>query len=204
MNREHSEPWGEPPGAIVVPVGEPGESLPQAEFAFNKRVRDWWMRVADYECQTQVYTERAGYTICGREAREVDHIIPESVLIEMGVDPNTGFAMPRCVAHHRSRGIASGGRRLAEYGEPNWSKHPDMGDALAQYRLGDPDAFKKAVREHREATARGERFWNSDEGVDQFEIDWMKQMAYEYVMRTGDRRPRVKPHPAFRKRWGLR
>lgn len=166
----------------TIPIFDPHPYwLPErVDFAFPRAIRDYWMKVAGGKCQTHFYSEKWGWYVCGKEAKEVDHIVPESELKHQGVDPDQSVGIPRCKECHTGTGLIhddDGSVRLADYGEPGWSKHPDIGRALQDYRRGDKEAFKKAVKHHYEQAKNGNRFWNTTPEIDQFEIDHMMNLA---------------------------
>ena len=166
---------------------------------FPESIRRWALSVTDGRCITSVYYEKTGYTICGRPAEEVDHSPPESVMIFEGRDPhNESTPIPRCKNCHTGSGVVSDENEtyLAGFGEDGWAKHPEIFNALEEYRRGDKNAFKKAVQGHRDAVERGERFWNEDWQCDEFEVEIFNRMAHE----KGIPRPEVKPHKSVRRK----
>lgn len=196
MNHEIT-PFFDP--GIPTPILDPRLNFIESyEFGFPEKIRDWWRRVGGNKCQTHIYEERTGWRICGSNHYiQVDHIDPESVQLVEGHDPNNSIGIPRCKEHHVGKGLvrdADGTMRYASYGEPQWSRHPDMGKALDQYRQGDKDAFKKAAMHHRELAEQGKRIANSSPEVDQYEKDYMLSLEQKYMQETGERRPKVKPH----------
>lgn len=193
---------------ILIPIFDPKlQQEYKLEFQFPEKIRDWWKRVGGGKCQTHIYEEKTGWRICGsRSYIQVDHIDPESVQLVEGHDPNNSIGIPRCKEHHVGKGLvrdADGTLRYASYGEPQWSRHPDMGKALDQYRNGDKDAFKKAAMHHRELAEKGLPIANSSPEVDQFEKDYMLSLEQKYIQETGERRPHVKPHAKIDRRRNL-
>jgi hypothetical protein len=150
---------------------------------FSESLRNWHIRAQQF-CQTLIYGEEEGYKPCGSTQRlEVDHLTPESELIEHGLDPNNTDAIVRCQKHHTGDGIIhddSGELRLASYGEDGWSRHPDMGQARQDYRNGDTGAFKSAAKKHHEAVLRGERITNDDWGVTEHERERVRRIESKY------------------------
>lgn len=176
---------------------------------FPSKERSFQIEAQGGICQTMVYKESTGWHPCGStDHLEVDHLFPESGLIYSGeLDPNTSPAIVRCKKHHTGQGMTrdednAGYGRLASYGEPEWSRHPDMYNALLQYREGDKDAFRKCAAQHRVEASHGIRITNDDLGVTLYERNRVRDMVQEFVTMTGEQAPHTKPHKAFvRKSW---
>lgn len=196
-----SEAWIEPPFLPAIPVEEPGPPVIPVEAAFPKRVRDWWMRVGNYQCQVEIYTEQKGFFNCGLPAEHVHHIIPESQLLEDGEEPNNSVGLPACKFHHVGRGNEDENMPFSG----DFSFHPDIGEAYELYRHGDASAFKRAAIHHQEAAQQGERFWGGDEGTDEHYLQKMQDLAWVYESEhPDDPKPDVKPHLRFQKKgWFL-
>jgi hypothetical protein len=194
------------PGILGIPMLEPHyEGNPvSAEFAYPERMRKHWRAVGDNKCQTHIYDERRGWYICGSTRDiEVDHLVEESVQLENGQDPNNSVGIPRCHEHHCGTGLVRdrGELRYAAYGEREWSRHPDMGAALQAYRKGDKDAFKIAALRHHALAKEGKAVSNISAEVIQWETDYMLKLEQEYIEKTHNKRPQMKPHPRFKRRY---
>lgn len=159
---------------------------------FSERVRNWAKEVAGGKCQTMVYTEEHGWQPCGRDAQEIDHNPPESYLIYHHLDrDNAATPVVRCKMHHTGQGLTQGDDGELEeagYGEFTFSKHPDIYQALEDYRAGDKNAFKKAAKKHQEAVENGENFTNTDWQIDEYEKERMNYLAQQ----SGKKRPFIK------------
>lgn len=70
--------------------------------------------------------------------------------------------------------------------------HPEMEEAAIEYRQGNKNAFSEAVRGHREALLRGERFWEGSDLYDAALIDLSDNLTSQYINRTGDIKPKTK------------
>jgi len=168
---------------------------------FPEKVRRWALEVTRGKCITPIYDEQHGWHLCGAIATDVDHLEPESVVLYEGGDPNNDATpIPRCKKHHTGSGMTQddehGETYLAPWSDENWSRHPDMGAALDEYRKGDLDEFRSAAKKHIELYEAGVRFWNEDEGSERYEKELFDRMAQEY----GVPRPDVKPHKLAGKR----
>lgn len=173
---------------------------------FPPQERSFQIKVQGGKCQTLVYTEQRGFQICGRTERlELDHLYPESQLIVQGkIEPNTSPGILRCQMHHTGSGIIydHGQPIIAPKGDPQWSRHPDMGRARELYRLGNKDAFKDAAQVHVLYAGMGLRITNDDCLSVQEEVVRVQEMNTRYVLATGEKKPEVKPHCKFiRKSW---
>lgn len=173
---------------------------------FPERVRRYHERVQGNRCQQEVYSERRGWTTCGKTDVEDDHIEPEAWMLQRGRDPNNeSHGILRCRTHHRGRGRVNTvePERVAYWGEENYSRHPDMGDAQEAYRRGDREAFVKAGKLHEARAKRGIRYWNGDEGTDRHEAERVEEMEWKHFLTTGETRPKVKPHKDIvkKKKW---
>src|SRR3990167_3914265 len=173
-------------------------------MSFVESVRSFFKASQDNQCQTMVYSEAGGYQLCGKtEELEVDHLTPESqLLFEGSEDPNHTEGMVRCQTHHTGRGqqIQEDGytQEEAVYGEPDWSRHPDMGHARSVYHQ-DPESFRKAALKHQEMVKKGERITNDDEGVTEYERERVQQMSMDYCLENDVTPPDPKNHKRFEK-----
>jgi len=169
---------------------------------FIESMRNFIRNAQDNKCQTMIYTEAGGYQPCAStESLEVDHLTPESQLLAEGSeDPNHTEGIVRCQKHHTGRGqqLQDDGftEELSNYGEPEWSRHPDMGEARANYGK-DQDSFRKAAAKHQEAVKRGERITNDDEGVTEYERERVQQMTHDYCIKNDIKPPDPKNHKRF-------
>lgn len=76
--------------------------------------------------------------------------------------------------------------------------HPDMHQALIQYRGGDKDSFKKMAHTHVERAQRGLPISNYDAGARQYYTEKMERLIQIYVREhPEDPRPEVKPHQRY-------
>jgi hypothetical protein len=170
---------------------------------FPEVIRKWAKRISDNKCQTFVYSEKKGYQICGSEKDlQVDHLDPEGFVLTNGGDPNNDSTpYVRCKNHHIGPGLTrdDGETRIASYGERNWSRHADVGIARLKRREGDKDAIERTLKAHEERRQRGVRYWNSDEGVDQFEKEHMDDLIHKAAL-NGDTRPRTRQHKRTQRR----
>lgn len=173
---------------------------------FPEKIRAWAKRISDNQCQTMVYSEKRGFQKCGKKTDlHVDHLDPENFVHTNGGDPNNDSTpMVRCKDHHIGPGIVQdeGETRIAQWGEKNWSRHADVGLARLRYRQGDKEAIGRALKRHHERAERGEKYWNSDDGVDQYEREQAEELIWKAHLR-GDNRPRVRPMRDIpkRKKW---
>lgn len=168
---------------------------------FPTKERAFQLRAQGNKCQTMIYTEAQGYHICGStKDLELDHLYPESQLIVEGqLDPNHSPGIVRCQRHHTGFGIVyeHGVKQIAPAGSPEWSRHPDMGQALISYRNGDKDAFKNAAKKHVVAAERGLRITNDDVRFTESEVARVQEMNVRHVITTGERVPVVRNHGKF-------
>ena len=169
---------------------------------FPEKVRRYHSRVQGNQCQQEVYTERRGWRLCSRtEHLEDDHIEPEAQMLADGLDPNNdSHGIIRCKTHHRGRGRREDGS-YASWGEPEFSRHPDMFEAGEKYHEGDKQAYARAGKLHEERAKRGIRYWNTSEETDQHEIERVEDMEWKHFLLTGETRPKVKPKPVTKKKW---
>ena len=173
---------------------------------FSEAKRGFDIAAQGGKCQTPIYNPETGYQICGTTTNlEDDHLTPESQLLFEGQeDPNKTEGIIRCQTHHTGRGMMvndDGSEELAPYGHPNWSRHPDMGQARADYG-NDHDSFRKAAGKHQEAVRRGERMTNDDEGVTEAERERVNIMTHAYCVENEVTPPVPKEHKKFeRKSW---
>lgn len=170
---------------------------------FPEAVRKWALKISDNKCQTFVYSEKQGWHTCGRTTDlQVDHLDPENFVHTNGGDPNNdSIPYVRCKRHHIGQGIVVEGResRIASWGEENWSRHADVGIARRRYHEGDKEAIGRALKRHHEKAQRGEKYWNSDDGVDEFERNHALDLIWR-AFQAGINRPKVKPMKDIPKR----
>jgi len=177
---------------------------------YKERTRSFWLEVANYKCQYEMYTEKKGFHNCGEPARHVHHIKGERDQLEAGEDPEHSIALPLCIEHH----VRNTGEDL---GEPDASFHPDMGHAYKNYKEWKRQSqhmnsitgrrsidystspFADAARGHSEALRNGERYINGDERTDEYYIEKMRNKAVIYEAETGNKKPNTKPHPKYRR-----
>lgn len=151
---------------------------------FAESVRSFWMRVAGGQCQARYYTEEEGIVQCMSPADEVHHIIPASQLLVEGLNPNDAVGLPLCRDHHR-------GLSDEPMFDPDQSFHPDMGQALEDYRAGNKNAFREASELHHELALLGERITNGDWTTDEYYLQGMEMMAVQFLLEHPEE---VKPH----------
>lgn len=153
-------------------------------MAFNEKIRAWVHRATGGQSMNEYYSEKKGWTRSPQKSDEVHHITPESDAIYRGQNPNAQVPMPLSREEHTGKGIIydSQGPRLAGYGEPGHSMHPDMGYAREAYRGGDKEAFKKAVEKHIVAAQKGERINNTDPRLDGYLEERMSEMLWNYAV----------------------
>ena len=171
------------PRLVEVPMIDPVLPSYQTiyQFGFPQRLAAWWHRVAEGKDQTMIYTEKRGWHPSGQRSQEVDHLTPESEMRQRGLNPDNSTGIPRSKQHHTGDGLDESGE-LAPFGHPAWSRHPDIGEAYKAYRNGDKQAFRKAIKKHREAVERGEEFTNDDWGTRYEEDKRMTEKAARYVL----------------------
>jgi hypothetical protein len=146
------------------------------------------MRVAGNDCQARFYTEENGIQRCQNPAQEVHHIIPESQLLYNGQNPNETVGLPVCKFHHRNPSDAP-------MFSPDSNFHPDMGNALDEYRQGNKNAFSEAAEEHRRKVQAGERFVNGDWTTDEYYTQGMLGLANRYLQQhPDDPKPEARRH----------
>ena len=133
-------------------------------------------------CQARFLTENQGLVQCANFAQEVHHITPESWCIENGVDPNAQVGLPLCRQHHRGLGDPV----IGDLMEPNGCFHPDMNQALIDYRNGNKDAFREAAHQHHLMAQSGERIVNGDWTTDEFYAQIMLGLATQYLAEHPD------------------
>ena len=168
---------------------------------FAEAIRNFLLETQNRKCQTMVYDEERGWHICAAtDDLEVDHLTPESELKEQGRDSNKTEGIVRCQPHHTGQGLRreeGGETEIAGYGEPDWSRHPDMGQARADYRAGEKEAFQKAAKNHHDAARKGQRITNDDWSVTEAERKRVQEMS----IRSGEIYPQTKPKGGKQKRW---
>ena len=156
---------------------------------FEKKTRDWWVRVAGGKCQAVIYSEENGFKQCSRPAQEVHHIVPEawtrhSPTEDNNSDTNNAVGLPLCRPHH------SGYRD--EPFSPNASIHPDMGKARREYPIMKPigiDQFSETAKNHQLLASKGIKFWEGD--TDEYYLEKMKHKATIYqIKHPHDKKPK--------------
>lgn len=180
---------------------------------FREATRDWWMRVGNNTCQYEYYNEKGGWQQCTHYAEHVHHIIPEGWLLDHGEEPEHSTGMPLCTHHH-----------VKFDGDEEWnyysSMHPEIAWAYSQYRdwkmrashqkeiglVPEKNPFQEMVEEHRKHTQLDERYWSTSPEMDQYYIDKMTMLAWQYVTNNPeDKRPDTKDHwkhdPEKSRRW---
>lgn len=186
-------------------------------MAYRPNTREFWLKVADYECQYHYYTEKLGWVICAEIANHVHHIKGERETLLGGGDPERNVGLPLCQNHH----VRFTGDTLGEHGS---SFHPDMGIAYTHYRSWKQKAlhmnhisgkknidystspFADAARDHEEMIKNGERYINGDDSTDEFYIQHMRTLAVKYLAEhPEERKPNTKHHLLYdskkKKRW---
>ncbi len=190
------------PGLSPIPVYEPTAEEYEAYFMpFPKSIRDWWVRVWGGQSGAEYYEEGTGWVRSDEPADQVHHITPESELIERGMNPDQTPAIPLSRSEHVGRGEDTEGDFIG-WGQRGHSMHPDMGEALDQYRQGDKDAFKKAARVHHKKAQRGEKVVNTDEQLDGWLTQQAQDRASQYVQdNPDDPKPEVHHRNQKRSHW---
>lgn len=176
------------------------------EMSFRPNVRRWWMEVGGWRCQFEFYDERRGWRQCKERAKEVHHIIGEAETLHRGEDPNQNVGLPLCRGHHTKY-------LNDEAHAPDFAFHTDIARSRDLYpewkrqqqhfntmsgrrRIPYEDSpFADVAGEHRQKAARGERYINGSEEIDQYYIEKMQRLASAYVARIGKRKPESSPHP---------
>jgi hypothetical protein len=159
---------------------------------FPEKLRNWFLRVYDGECQYQFYDKDGNLQQCAGKGEQVHHPVPETYLINQEhVDPNSSPGLLVCLFHH----IIGRG----EVFEPDGSFHPDMGEARQKY-WQDKESFRKAGEEHHKKAERGERFWGGDFHSDEYYLDLARQKELEYQLsHPEDPKPTPPKHPKLMK-----
>ncbi len=160
---------------------------------FPEKMAHWIQRAGGNKCQVVFWDEkRDQWKQCGNESEHSHHVIPESALLYEGKDPNNSDGIGACKFHHVGPGNADDNTPFTG----DFSFHPDMGQALIEYRAGDKESFKKAAKKHIEAVKKGEHFWGGDEQTDGYYLDHARQMVYQYSMdHPEDPKPTTREHP---------
>ena len=174
-------------------------------MAFRPGTRKYWIEVGGGKCQNEIYEEGSGFKTCGKPAKQVHHIIPESRLLHEGEDPNTTIGLPLCEnCHVRNHGDLPFDRVS--------SFHPDMARAYEDYKHWKrqekhmaaimkrsinykTSPFAETARGHREMAKRGERITTGDDFTDYYYTQKMRNLATEYNMKNGIVKPQYKEHP---------
>lgn len=174
---------------------------------FPEKVRLFDLAAQGYRCQTLIYkNDQVGWTVCGsRKDLEDDHIYPESELLYLGTeDPSTTYGIIRCQQHHTGQGIAhddDGTIYIAPYGSPEWSRHPDMGQALIDYRNGDKKAFLVCGRQHHIAAQQHIPITNDTWAIREKERLRVQELSTRYTQKTGIVRPEIHHKKFVKKHW---
>lgn len=191
----------------VPPILDPDTHL-EMQCAFRPGTRKYWLDVANNKCQYEYYDERyGGWVECRKKADHVHHIIPEGYTLHRGGDPEENVGLPLCKRHHV---LNQGDEEHSE----NFGYHPDIGKAYQNYpewkrqhshleaikgekvsRREFPSPFEEVAKEHRQKTARGERYHNGSTQTDAYYEQKMRCMAIEYNAKHGINKPRLKEHP---------
>ena len=172
-------------------------------FPENRRL--WLRRAFGGKSMEYTISEKAGLKRSNLPIEEIHHIDPESKLLFDGSqDPNRSDPLPLTKKEHRGLGLVSDDgktRRLALPFERGHSFHPDIGQALEDYRHGDKKAFKKATDIHREKATQGKRITNTDEATD----EWYREQSLLEIQKYArnhpeDPVPKVRNHLKFKKK----
>lgn len=140
---------------------------------FRTRERNEWIEIANGQCQADFWVGEV-LKHCALPAEHVHHIIPESECKARGLDPNATVGLPLCAAHHVGKSYEVSDVQW----EPHSVMHPDMNEALREYRAGDKEAFKKAASGHHRVVETG-----IDEYVPRFTAgDWESDEYYTLKM----------------------
>jgi hypothetical protein len=179
---------------------------------YREGSRKWWKGVASNRCQYESYSEEDGFRQCNREAKHVHHIRPEGWQLSQGDDPEQSVGMPICEEHHlKNQGT--------EPHSQNFSFHPDMGEARREYykwkqkrdhyealtgeKYPEPSPFVVAAQEHALKAKEGERYHSGSDEIDDYYEAKMKHKSAWYAIKTGEKKPHLKPHPKTKRksRW---
>lgn len=173
-------------------------------MGFKPSSREYWLKVAGYKCQYEYYDEKRGWVKCDRRADHVHHIAPEGWLLEQGDDPEFTYGLPLCKFHHENYQDQT---MEPEEHSRNFSFHPDMGKAFADYkaykervlalgkRHAGPSPFQEEVTEHRKKAKQGERYWAGTPEIDSYYTQKMRDQATRYGALTGEKPSDRKGHP---------
>lgn len=170
---------------------------------FSKGVRKFWQNVAKNEFGEidgqppevlMVYSEKTGFRLSGRPAREVHHVIPESLAEMEGQLANEQVGLPLSAISHRGRG---GNLPFC----PGESMHPDMAKAREKYRKGDKEAFEKARQKRADEARLGKRPSGFDPNVALYYEELMRTAAVKYIAETGARKPQSSKERPKKRHW---
>lgn len=74
---------------------------------YSEKMRDWYLRragngkIEEAKCEYPIYTEQQGFQKCGSRVNlQVHHLIPESVMIDRGLNPDDAPGLVICRKHH--------------------------------------------------------------------------------------------------------
>lgn len=185
-------------------------------MSFREKIRRWRQNVSGDKCEWETYSEESGFKECGKSTKgkrrsEVHHITGEAELLARGKDPMKAEALNLCPDHHTKN------TRGTIY-EDDGSFHPDIGQARKQYKEWkrqeehmksitgrkvtryDTSPFADVGRDHRKKAKRGERYIEGDDASDEYYRRKSKQKAWDHYLKTGEKRPDVKPHPKYKKK----
>lgn len=165
-------------------------SLGLLGMAFAPKIREWWLRVSNGECQYEFYDEKKGWQKCHKPARHIHHVIPDGWTRDRGGDPDENVGMGLCQEHH-VRNFSE------EEHSDGFSFHPDMARAykdyrewklqhqqmerIAGHRTPRDSPFDEAVQDHREKSKKGERYWAGTPELDAYYEQKMRDMATKHI-----------------------
>lgn len=134
-----SEPYVLPP--VLEPFTIP-ELLTPAEFALNKKQRDWVLDRDGHRCQAT-----CRHRCNPKDGLEVDHIMPQRYAYELGIDPDfSENVLSKCKNAHNI-------------------KHPDRIGALRNYgeaKRNGGNSFQDMFNERNEKLAHRQIYWNDE------------------------------------------
>lgn len=148
---------------------------------FGKKEREFWMEAAGGKCQYEFFVGDV-LVSCSQDAAEVHHIMAASSRILAGLDPNTTTGLPLCKQHHRGVGTPT----VGDVFEPDGCFHPDMNQALIDYRGGNQNSFRQAAANHVEIARNGNRVCAGDWQTDEYYTQKMDSLAQAYLARLAD------------------
>ena len=174
---------------------------------FPERRASWIKRAVGNKSMAHYISEEKGLFRSSATPDQVHHIYPESLLLEEGqMDPNNSPAIPLGKEEHIGHGFVpnGGGRgRIAHAFEPGHSFHPDVAQAVYDYRDGNKKAFAELRVAHRDKAKRGEKLTNTDWATDEWYREKTSEIIFKYIREhPEDPPPKTKPHKNFkRKHW---